>query len=262
MFIKFSYLKYILNQNCFHAIVNRTMIIVSNKNIKFSIFTHIEKCAGMSLSKLFNIHKSNKFNNLEKRHNTVEEDMSILKNFFKKIDTNHVLFFTCLRNPWDRMVSFYHYIRELDINKSHKDWSKYHEICKKNTFTDFILYAHDYPNYIGACKPYKKRLLYKKKFICDYVINYHNIYDDIKFLKNIFLIHDNLTIMNSSKHKNYKFYYNSKSEEIIKKIFKDDIDLFNFSFDNPKQIKKPKININKINSFIIESPFKKNFKIL
>ena len=233
------------------------MVIALNKNIKFSIFTHIEKCAGMSLCKFLNIHKNNKFNNLEKRHNTIKDDIIIIKNFFKKINENHIFFFTCLRNPWDRMVSFFHYIRELEINENYVFWSKYHEICKKNTFTDFILYANDYPHYIGACKSYKKRLTYEKKFICDYVINYHNIETDIKFLQNIFSIHHNLPRINSSKHKNYKFYYNSNTEEIINKMFQDDIKYFNFCFEKEKQIKKPPINFKKL-QFLTSPEFLNN----
>ena len=222
------------------------MIIASNENIKLSIFTHFEKCAGMSISKFFNIHTNNKFNNLEKRHNTITKDINILNKNFRNINLNNIFFFTCLRNPWDRMVSFFHYIREIDITKNHKDWAKYHEICKKMTFTDFVLYANDYPFYIGACKSYKKRLTYKNKILSDYIINYHTIDRDILFLKKIFCINNNLQKMNSSKHKIYKFYYTSKTEEIIRNLFKDDIDFFEYSFDKIKQLKKPPTNIKKI----------------
>ena len=229
------------------------MIIISNKNIRFSIFTHIEKCAGMSLCKLFDIHKNNQFNDLEKRHNTIQDDIHIMNKFFKKIDINQILFFTCLRNPWDRMLSFYHYIKQLNIDKNYPHWSKYHEICKKKTFTDFILYANDYPQFIGACKTYKKRLMYKKYFLCDYIINFHNIYSDIIYLKNIFSIPKKLSIMNSSNHKLYKTYYNSKTIDIVKNIFNEDIEFFNFCFEKTNQIRKPPTNYGKIDSLIYKN---------
>lgn len=233
------------------------MIIISNKKVKFSIFTHIEKCAGMSLCKFFNIHKGNKFNNLEYRHNTIKEDITILNKYYNHIKTNDILFFTCLRNPWDRMVSFFHYIRELNIDENYKHWSKYHEICKKGTFTDFINYASKNTKMISTCRSYKERLFYKNQILCDYVINFHKIEQDITFIKNLFGIQKKLPKINSSQHKSYKFYYTSKTQEIVHNMFKDDIKLFNFSFDKTEQIKTPMINTKKIK--FLKS---KNFKIL
>lgn len=234
------------------------MIIFPQKNIKVAVFTHIEKCAGMSLCKLLKINKKSHPYDLRYRHRTLSEDLYYLKVKMKQnLNLNKILFFTCFRNPWDRILSFYFYIRKINLDESSIYWSPYHEICKKGNFHDFIKYAKDNHHLIPTFRTYKSRLVYDNKIITDFIMNFHTLNQDIKCLKHIFDIKEKMPKINTSKHKSYKFYYNSASEEIIRYMFREDIEEFKFSFDKTDQMIKPPVNFNKIKNLS-----GKNFKIL
>lgn len=235
------------------------MIITLKKNkIHTSIFTHIEKCAGMSLCKLLSINQKTHPYDLRYRHRTLSEDLYFLKNkLHENTNIKKIFFFTCFRNPWDRIVSFYHYLKKLKLDKNSFYWSDAYEICKKGTFSDFVLFAKDNYYKTTIFRTYKSRLLYKNNITTDYVMNFHDLNNDIKYLNYIFGIKEKLPKINTSKHKSYKFYYNSNTEEIIRNIFQEDINEFEFSFDKTNQLKKPSINTQKI-EFLLS----KNVKFL
>ena len=66
-----------------------------NHKHKF-IFIHINKCGGTSIDKVF----SGKFRGHKKAFDYKKLNPKEFENYFK---------FTFVRNPWDRVVSFYHY---------------------------------------------------------------------------------------------------------------------------------------------------------
>ena len=227
------------------------MIIFPQSLIKLAIFTHIEKCAGMSLCRLLKINKKTHPYDLMYRHRTLPEDLCFVKvKMNKNIDLNKIFFFTCFRNPWDRVLSFYSYIRKINLDESSIYWSSYHEICKKGTFSNFIEYVKHNYHLIPTFRTYKSRLIYNNNIVTDFIMNFHTLNNDIKYLKQIFNIKDKLPKINVSKHKSYKYYYDSTSEEIVRNIFQEDINEFKFSFEKTNQLIKPKTNTLKIKSLL------------
>lgn len=107
-------------------------------NGESSCFIHIPKTGGKSIAKA--LAPYNKYGHLEwKRpsrkyvgHHTLNETIEI-----GLPDSADYIFFTCIRNPWDRLVSFYHYIKK-DPQGSGLKWVGEEILLGKMVFRDFI----------------------------------------------------------------------------------------------------------------------------
>ncbi len=206
--------------------------MIINYKKKKLIFTHIQKCGGTSVINFFN-HRKN--------HNKIKIDIEYLKKINENVDDYFK--FTIIRNPWDRMVSFYHYHKEKTLDKGFptttwnyiKDLnfseflksSKFQIWSSRNNITDYITYN-------------------KKPYI-DYYINFENLEKDFEIIKKISGNHKKLKKHNKSFHFNYKKYYTKETKEIINSLFKAEIDFFNFKFDKKINLKRLNKNLIKLN---------------
>lgn len=138
--------------------------------------------------------------------------------------------FCVIRNSWDSSISLYSYIIN---NKIHHMYSTFKNMS--------------YEEYLNYKKPYRiiqtNYILDKNenKVILDYLIDFNNIQDNIiKFFHEIVKI-DMDTILaaiptekinKSIRDENYKIYYDDNKIELVRKIYKKDIDFFSFEFNN------------------------------
>ena len=227
-------------------------MILTIKNETF-FFIHIPKCGGTSISESLSKKENNFYQFNGFRHNSISEDLNHIEEKKLNIKLEDAFVFASVRNPWDRMVSVYHFHKILN------DGYPLAEICKKKSFSDFIKYTKD--NYTNknlfSIKTYEDFILTNKEMCVDYFIDFNKISEDFTFVANLFKKKCGLLKINQTKHKEYAHYYDSTNEDIVRKIFKFDIELFNYSFENPKQFKKPEPNWNKIKKL-----FSKKIKIL
>lgn len=194
-------------------------MIINLKNNKLKIiFIHIQKSGGSSIIDFFNVKKS---------HNKIEKDILILNE--KKINLNRVFKFTVIRNPWDRMVSFFHYHKQ---RLKTQEW-KY---IKDLNFTKFIRSNHF--EFWARKNNITNYIKHKDIAHIDYYIDFNNLKKDFELIKLITNIKKNLMHINKSKHEEYKKYYrNENNKHIISTLFKDEINFFNFEFDKPTELK-------------------------
>lgn len=190
-----------------------------------TIYIHIPKCAGQSIERaLFNEKVGHNALWHYQLYNT-----DLLNKYFK---------FTFVRNPWDRLVSGYFFLKKGGRNPVDKSWSQ-RMLSNVNSFEEFI-YS------LGKDKKYRKKVLAKGHFIpqykfitdfrgkigVDFLGHVENINQDFNFIKNKLGIYTaELGHNNRSNHNNYKDYYNSEMIEIVRKIYKKDIELLNYIFD-------------------------------
>ena len=176
------------------------MIIDKHK----TIFIHIPKNAGTSIETLF---ANDSFRIQPNKHADIYE----IKRKFKNSYNSHKKF-TIIRNPYDKMVSWYFYLKKnlgenyniIDFKEWIKDPSKFWHI------NDPISYLK--PQY---------------KWIDDTVkiIKFENINKEInKFFKEDI----KLPITNKSNHKHYSNYYDKKSSNIIYDRYKIDFEKYNY----------------------------------
>ena len=176
------------------------MIIEEHK----TIFVHIPKNAGTSIETYF---ANGSVRIQPEKHADIYEIKKKFKNSY-----NNYKKFTIIRNPYDKMVSWYFYLKRnlgenyniIEFNEWIKDPSKFWHI------NDPISYL----------KP-------QFEWIDDTVriIKFENIDKEINefFEKEI-----NLSIINKSNHDHYSTYYNKESLNIIYNRYKEDFKKFNY----------------------------------
>jgi len=153
--------------------------------------------------------------------------------------------FCFVRNPWDRFISAYTYLKEGGSVHEHpvtgfdkKDRDRF--ISPYKTFDDFIL-----SNSCGAkiCteliwqqhfKPQYKYILNSSDEVdINFIGKFENYYKDFDFIcKRIGVKTPKLKHINKSHHKPYQMYYTDKTAEIIYNTYKYDIDYFGYSFNS------------------------------
>lgn len=192
------------------------MVIKKDPNL---IFIHIPKCAGVSIERFFG------WNGL--RHETLRKyssDLSYneLEKFFK---------FTFIRNPWDRMVSWYFHHHGDPYEPKNKQGFD-HWVRKglpnhwENKTVDGEKWSTQDPLSILGF------LLNKENISLNYVGRLETINEDMEYIceKNNIEYSQPIKKINSSNRGNYKEYYNSETIKIIEKRFEQDLNLFPYDF--------------------------------
>ena len=160
-----------------------------------TIFVHIPKNAGTAIKGLFNKDwdgglkiPSIKIN----KHDTVHQiklKAPELYDSFKK--------FAVVRNPYDRILSWYTYLKGKDVE--FKNWLKnpVHKLEPQHTWVDDTVE----------------------------IIKFENLNEEINkfFGKEI-----DLPVVNKSDHKHYLTYYDKESLDIVYNKYKEDFEKFNY----------------------------------
>ncbi|PSJ17036.1 sulfotransferase family 2 domain-containing protein [Nitrosomonas supralitoralis] len=187
------------------------------------IFIHIPKTAGISVCQAL-------FGCLGGGHLTARTYQVIFgaecyKNYFK---------FAFVRNPWDRLVSAYVFLKKGGLDEQDKIWAREH-LDKFDNFQSFVMHGLTSSDiYCGL------------HFIpqCEYVVNKDNEIDvdfigrfetlesDFEILAKRLGVSANLSKINHSQKGDYRSYYNDASAEVVAKLYSRDIELFDYSFDH------------------------------
>ena len=143
---------------------------------------------------------------------------------------NDLFTFTVARNPWDKIVSHYCYQRshlKNNIEESHpiKDmtFTKYvSALAKGMKLCNFDMHQHNWLVDQGG------------KVVIDRVLRFENLQADFNAVCERLwgkrppkLPHKNYT-----RRAHYSVYYDNHTRDIVGNIFKKDIDLFDYKFDN------------------------------
>lgn len=146
------------------------------------------------------------------KHSSLEEYRRQL--YWQVFDT--LIKVTCVRNPWDRCVSFF-----FSPHRGPVQWSE-------AAFSDFIEstvkpHSHFLKTSIGASNYFDN---------IDYYVRFERIVEDFERLCSRLHI-DGLTLphINKSNREPYQCYYkNQKTIDLVAKIFSDEIEQFQYAF--------------------------------
>ncbi|EFU6100204.1 sulfotransferase family 2 domain-containing protein, partial [Campylobacter lari] len=192
------------------------------------IFIHVPKVAGSSIERV--IYQTDRWLvGHVKASDYVKFDKNKFESYFS---------FGFVRNPYDRMVSAYHYLMNSSIDFRDLEWGK--QNIGNLKFSEFVLKLQD--------DKFKKKILSKNHFsfqyeyLCDenmnilvnFVGKFEQLNNDFKNILNILHRDENLVHVNKSKHYNYKDYYNYNTYKIIREIYKNDFEIFDYDLDDKK----------------------------
>lgn len=122
--------------------------------------------------------------------------------------------FCVVRNPYDRLVSMWYYLKN-DVPSFPKDYG-------------FKKFVFEYADYTGQAKPMST---WFEDNQMDYIIRFEYLQHGFKVIQQRFKSFHNLTIKNKTIHKPYNEYYDDDTRKFVTKQYKDDLKRFNYYFN-------------------------------
>ena len=191
---------------------------------KKCIFIHIPKTAGISLSKtIFG-------DQIDTNHLSLRR----YRLLFSDNDFHNYYKFTFIRNPWDKLFSCYRFLKKGGSTAYHLNW-KNNVLDQYEDFNDFVKcwinnkniysFSHFLPQYWFISLNATKRDI-------DFIGRFENLNKDFLTIREKVKINRELMHLNKSDSikKKYTDFYNQESIDIVSKVYKKDIDLFNYDF--------------------------------
>ena len=196
-------------------------------NTKKFIYIHINKCGGTSLTNVLMKHATD-FNTKKigyRKHSTMQQvydaiGIDLADSYYK---------FTVIRNPLDRISSFYRHIKRSN------SWV-YNKMSQKFDITNFNKFINNLPDLYKSRSDFEisiismtEWLTVNKKIKIDKIIKLEDLNGEYKNLSNNFGLELNLKNLNQDpiqvKHTSL---YTSEMKNIVKSIYKDDFKNFNY----------------------------------
>jgi len=173
-------------------------------------FVHVPKSAGSSIGEWLKAHRGTRHSSEWYEHPKLQV-----------MTTNPTWSFAVVRNPWDRSVSFYHFLKNIHEMYQNKDpyplfdsWITNLENFKLTPTwwftpaTPQVEWTHD----------------------VSLILKYENLSTEFKQIQDMFETTDPLPNLMVTQHYHYKDYYTDTSKSIIANLFQKDIEQFGYSY--------------------------------
>jgi hypothetical protein len=189
------------------------------------IYVRIPKCASRSVSQSL-------FGNFGGGHQTILEYQLI----FSRKEFSTYFKFTLVRNPWDRLVSAYHFLREGGIAKTDMAWADKHLFA----YIDFDVFVKTWVNRdtIHSFQHFRPQYEYicgrQGRLLLDFVGYYENLDGDFAYIQDRLGISGKLLFSNKtrSRRRDYRSYYDDDTAQIVSDVYAEDIRILGYNFDN------------------------------
>jgi chondroitin 4-sulfotransferase 11 len=203
--------------------------MIINHKYKF-IFVHIQKTAGSSIANVLS---------------DIDGTESILypHSFINAINLeqyNEYFKFCFVRNPWDRLFSWYKMMLKKGV---HNDFSDY-LLNNSSNFFEFLnltnVIYETYPLEWDGIRPYPKSISFNQldyitdnngNILVDFIGRFESLNEDYnKVMEKIGITNLPLPHINKSTSGEYKYFYTESDIEKVYKLYKKDIKYFNYTF--------------------------------
>lgn len=200
---------------------------------KRCIFVHVPKAAGSSVAQTL-------FGSSGGSHTPV----SLYQLIFSKRDYDRYFKFTYVRNPWDRALSAYRFLKAGGMHQNDEELAREMGIGTFESFEEFVvgwMQNTDLDNYMHFRSQYK--------FIClpgtmhpavDFIGYFEHIEEDFKVIQEKMGADEVVVLGHHNKTKtmgvtaaaiDYRDSYTSETIGIIAELYAEDINLFGYTFD-------------------------------
>jgi|SaaInlStandDraft_1057018.scaffolds.fasta_scaffold32445_3 chondroitin 4-sulfotransferase 11 len=191
-----------------------------------ALFIHVPKSAGRSIVRgLFNV-------------KSVEHAPA---DWYQRLDREkfeRYFKFTFVRNPWDRAVSAYTYLKNGGSAASEEDQHWAHFINSFDSFDDFVCQWMTADNIMRNALLTPQILFLQDEYgrlAMDFVGRFESLTEDFATIANRLKLDTTLPHINQSRQASYQDFYSEKSKNIIADLYAVDIDTFGYSFPNKAQ---------------------------
>lgn len=188
------------------------------------LFVHIPKTAGSSVESLFHLQRKENFfsqvhpvlQHLTPRKLQAYLPPEVWKIFFK---------FTIVRNPFDRMVSEYHWNPNNHDKQSFVEFlRRVREVVRRGQYDEDLYADHLIP-----------QVDYFQGIEYDLVLRFEHLHSDFQLLLQRLQLdpaHYKLPHVNRSERdkRGYRQYYNEETRALVAEIYADDIAKFGYEF--------------------------------
>tara|TARA_Y100000310_G_C20552192_1_gene748657 strand:+ start:306 stop:866 length:561 start_codon:yes stop_codon:yes gene_type:complete len=176
------------------------------------IFIHVPKTGGNSIKTILGLHR-----HLHSPASHKPEEL--LSEYFS---------FSFVRNPWDRLVSSYVYLKNGGMGSKLDMDAKEKYIDNFKTFKDFVL------NIDQTGLPNQQHLRQQTFWIdreLDFIGKFENLQQDFnKVCDKLDILKQELPHTNKTNHKHYTEYYDDETRQIVAEKYAKDIEYFGYEF--------------------------------
>lgn len=140
--------------------------------------------------------------------------------------------FAIVRNPWDRVVSAYHFLKGGGIKGDDRHDADRFVTCY-GSFNEFVLegFKNKEILYQIHFRPQYKWISDDDELIVDVLGRFEKLQPHFsRWCKQTGLPNYKLPHVNRSMHNSYKTYYSEQTIEIVRRIYRKDIELFKYNF--------------------------------
>lgn len=130
--------------------------------------------------------------------------------------------FAFVRNPWDWLVSLYHYLLSTPSHRHHR------RVSEMENFEEYLQFEMD------RGKRFQKDFVADKegRLLTDYIGRYESLHEDFETVCRHLNIDASLPHLNKSTHRDYRDYYTDQIKDTVTKYWKEDIELLGYDFGN------------------------------
>jgi hypothetical protein len=199
------------------------------------LFVHVQKTGGRSVNKVL-WRSFSDLTKIERRHSTYAEAVAS----HPEVADHFVFGF--VRNPWDRLVSWYSMIAAAHETKRHVEHLKENAFWQAvradfADFEDFIRRGVGDPDF--RSKRYQRLRRPQTAYFADtdgrpradFIGRTENLDDDLATaLANFGIELERVPRINASSHAHYSDYYTPELRDIVAGVFADDLDRFGYTF--------------------------------
>lgn len=188
------------------------------------IFVHIPKCAGVSVCRsLFGDYGAGHY------------PISVFQEVFEPPLFDSYFKFAFVRNPWDRLLSAYRFLRRGGFNETDRRWARRHLA----PYRDFREFVHGWvtPDNIASWIHFRPQVdflsLANGKSGMDFVGRYEQLHTDFRRVCERLGVDNRLLHLNSDGHsdEDYRAAYDTETRAIVAEVYRRDIAALAYCFD-------------------------------
>ena len=206
------------------------------------LFVHVPKTAGISMAMalheishhpeelLINRGLSrvginvNHFGRLDWRRPRVHASAANLRSVYGRALFDAYFKFAFVRNPWGRMVSYFHYVTSRDHHHRNKTVAR---------FDDFGQYLR-YEARRGKTLQSDMLTDSSGKLLVDFVGRFEHLREDWSEVCRRIGVTVEIPHQNGSSHRDYRSYYDDESAQFVAEHWREDVDRFGYTFDDAR----------------------------